>query len=158
MGGLKKNKHRDRKLRSGRGTIGKTPLARVRDRLTQSVPVMVVPNNRKATLQAFVCAHLELGTRLYTDEAAAYRNFAGYRHASINHVQGEYGCSAGFLGECSEDCGGSQRVVWRRPPSLAAYGFPVPAVKSGNQSGSTLALCVTKEGRECLRLLPSRWR
>ncbi len=53
---------------------------------------MVVPDNRQATLQAFVRAHLELGARPCTDEATAYRGLAEYRHAGVNHSQGEYGC------------------------------------------------------------------
>ena len=91
VGGLEKNKHGDRKLRAGRGTVGKTPMVGLRDRPTRSVHVAVVPDNRQATLQAFVRERLSPGARLYTDEAAAYRGLTEYRHASINHGQGEYG-------------------------------------------------------------------
>ncbi len=91
VGGLEKNKHRDRKLRAGRGAVGKTPMAGLRDRPSHTVRIAVVPDNRQATLQAFVRGRLEPGARLYTDEAAAYQGLAEYRHASINHGQGEYG-------------------------------------------------------------------
>ena len=90
-GGLEQNKHADRKLRAGRGTVGKTPMAGLRDRPSNSVPVAVVPDNRQATRQAFVRGRLSPGARLYTDEAAAYKGLAEYRHASIRHGAGEYG-------------------------------------------------------------------
>ncbi len=66
-------------------------MAGLKDRSTNAVRVAVVPDNRQATLQAFVRGHLEPGARLYTDEAAAYKGLAEYRHTSINHGRGEYG-------------------------------------------------------------------
>lgn len=115
VGGLERNKHRDRKLRAGRGTVGKTPMAGLRNRPTNTVRIAVVPDNRQVTLQAFVRAHLKPGARLYTDEAAADKGLAAYRHARIHHGQGEYGrgpvhtngiesfwalFTRGFLGTC----------------------------------------------------------
>ena len=91
VGGLEKNKHADRKLRAGRGAVGKTPTAGLRDRPSRSVHVAVVPDNRQATLQTFVRGRLVPGARLYTDEAAADRGLDEYRHASIHHGDGEYG-------------------------------------------------------------------
>ena len=50
------NKHADKKLRAGRGTVGKTPLVGLKNRPAHAIRVAVVPDNRKATLQAFVRA------------------------------------------------------------------------------------------------------
>ena len=91
VGGRETNKHADKKLRAGRGTVGKTPLAGLKNRPGNAIRVAVVPDNRQATLQAFVRAHLTPGARLYTDEAAAYQGLSDYRHASVRHRGGEYG-------------------------------------------------------------------
>ena len=50
VGGKEINKHADRKLRAGRGKVGKTPVAGVRDRATGHVSASVVPDISKATL------------------------------------------------------------------------------------------------------------
>ncbi len=92
VGGRETNKHADRKLRAGRGTVGKTPLVGLKNRPANAIRVAVVPDNRQATLQ-FVRAHLAPGDRLYTDEAAAYRGLSDDRHASVHHGGDEYGRS-----------------------------------------------------------------
>ncbi len=79
VGGRETNKHADKKLRAGRGTVGKTPLVGLKNR----------PGH--ATLQAFVQEHLQPSARLDTEEAAAYWGLSDYRHASIHHGGGEYG-------------------------------------------------------------------
>ena len=91
VGGRETNKHADRTLRAGRGTVGKTLLAGLKNRPGNAIRGAVVPDNRQATLQAFVRAHLNPGARLYTDEAAAYQGLFDYRHASVRHGGGEYG-------------------------------------------------------------------
>ncbi len=91
VGGRETNQHADKKLRAGRGTVGKTPLVRLKNRPGNTMRVAVVPDNRQATLQAFVRAHLQPGARLYTDEAAAYQGLSDYRHARVHHASGEYG-------------------------------------------------------------------
>ena len=90
-GGRETNKHADKKLRAGRGTVGKTPLVGLKNRPGNAIRVAVVPDNRQATLQAFVRAHLQPGARLYTDEAAAYQGLSDYRHARVHHGGGECG-------------------------------------------------------------------
>ena len=54
MGGKEKNKHSKKKLRAGRGTVGKTPVVGVKDRLTGIVCAEVVPGTDAKTLQGFV--------------------------------------------------------------------------------------------------------
>ncbi len=91
MGGPGKNKQRDRQLRAGHGAVGETPIAGLKDWATNVVRVKVVLDNCNEAPQVFVRGHLEPGNRLYTDEAAAYKGLAEYRHACINHGRGEYG-------------------------------------------------------------------
>ena len=74
VSGRETNKHADRQLRARRGTVGKIPRAGLKNRPAHAIRVAVVPDNRQATLQAFVRAHLASCARLYTDEAAAYRS------------------------------------------------------------------------------------
>ena len=49
VGGKEGNKHADKKLRAGRGTIGKTPVAGIRDRATGRVNTEVVESNRQGS-------------------------------------------------------------------------------------------------------------
>lgn len=89
IGGLEKNKHADRKLRAGRGTVGKAAVAGVKDRETNQVDAEVVERTDGPTLRAFVHARTELGATVYTDEAAAY-NRLNRRHEAVAHGVGEY--------------------------------------------------------------------
>ena len=90
MGGRESNKHSSKKLRAGRGTVGKTAVAGVRDRATNKISAAVVEATDKKTLHGFVRERVEPGATVYTDEAAAYRGMAGYEHEAINHSIGEY--------------------------------------------------------------------
>ena len=72
VGGKETNKHSDKKLRAGRGTVGKTAIAGIRDRKTGQVIAQVVGYTNKVTLQGFIVEHIENGATVYTDEATAY--------------------------------------------------------------------------------------
>ena len=89
IGGLEKNKHADKKLRAGRGTVGKAAVAGVKDRVTNQVDADVVERTDGPTLRAFVHARTELGATVYTDEAAAY-NRLNRRHEAVAHGAGQY--------------------------------------------------------------------
>ncbi len=54
IGGLERNKHASKKLRAGRGPVGKTAVVGARDRATGNVVARVVPNTAAGTLQGFV--------------------------------------------------------------------------------------------------------
>ena len=73
IGGLEKNKHSSKKLRAGRGSVGKAAVAGLRDRETNHVVAKVVEKTDAETLQGFVKDHIEDGTTVYTDEALAYK-------------------------------------------------------------------------------------
>jgi transposase-like protein len=88
FGGLEKNKHAKKKLRSGRGTVGKTPVAGMKDRKTKRVAVKVLDDTTKASIHGFVEAHRVKGAKLYTDEASAYEGLEG--RESVKHSVGEY--------------------------------------------------------------------
>ena len=89
IGGKEGNKHASKKLRSGRGAVGKTPVAGVKDRATNQVRTEVVESTTKAVLQDFVVRHTEEGAVVYTDEAVAYRGLPRH-HEAVAHSAGEY--------------------------------------------------------------------
>ena len=89
IGGKEGNKHEDKKLRAGRGAVGKTAVAGVRDRATGRVNTEVVERTDKGTLQNFVIRHTEPTTTVYTDDAAAYQGLPR-PHEAVKHGAGEY--------------------------------------------------------------------
>ena len=88
VGGLEKNKHSRKKLRSGRGGVGKTLVAGAKDRETGTVSAEVVESNASDALIPFVSKRSAPGAMVYTDEHAAYRGLAN--HAAVKHGVGEY--------------------------------------------------------------------
>jgi transposase-like protein len=91
IGGSEKNKHSSKKLRAGRGTVGKTPVVGIRcdGNEVRAVPVA---DNTGVTLKAFVRANAKPGTTVVTDQHGGYIGLAsqGYDHVRINHSIGEY--------------------------------------------------------------------
>lgn len=90
FGGREKNKHSRKKLRGGRGSVGKTPVVGVVDRNTRQAQAQVMKRTDKATLHGFIEARVWPGSDVFTDEAAAYRGMPGYWHATVSHGSGEY--------------------------------------------------------------------
>ena len=88
IGGLEKNKHADKKLRAGRGTVGKTPVAGAKDRATNQVSAAVVPGTDAETLRGFVSERAAESATVYTDEARAYQGLPN--HEAVKHSVGEY--------------------------------------------------------------------
>ena len=89
VGGKESNKHKSKKLRAGRGAVGKAAVAGLKDRGTNQVHTEVVHSANKATLQGFVVKHTEPAATVYTDEAAAY-NGLPRQHEAVAHSAGEY--------------------------------------------------------------------
>lgn len=91
IGGKEKNKHGGKKLRAGRGAVGKTPVVGLRERggRTKAMPVKGTDSD---SLHAVIHAHVEPGSTLHTDEHRGYRGLNGlyYKHEAINHGSGEY--------------------------------------------------------------------
>ena len=89
IGGKEGNKHEDKKLRRGRGAVGKTAVAGVKDRETNQVDAEVVEKTDGPTLRQFVHQRTEPTTLVFTDEAAAY-NRLNRPHEAVAHSVGEY--------------------------------------------------------------------
>ena len=89
MGGKERNKHSGKKLKAGRGTIGKTAVVGAKDRKTNKVKAKVIKNTDAKTLQSFVIETAADGATVYTDDAKAYKGMP-FEHESVKHSVGEY--------------------------------------------------------------------
>ena len=89
IGGKEANKHANKKLRAGRGTVGKIAVAGIKDRGTGEVAARVVHNTDARTLQGFVLAATDPGATVYTDDARAYDGLRR-RHETVKHSAKEY--------------------------------------------------------------------
>ena len=91
VGGKEKNKHGNKKLRSGRGTVGKTPVIGMKDRKTNQVVSTPIQSTNRVTLQRFVQERVTSVTPIYTDEHAGYAglpNHQAVRHSAKQYVDG----------------------------------------------------------------------
>ena len=89
IGGKEGNKHASKKLRAGRGAVGKTAVVGVKDRRTNKVSATVVAATDAPTLQGFVESRTRGMAMVYTDEARAYAGLAR-PHEVVKHSVGEY--------------------------------------------------------------------
>ena len=90
IGGKESNRHASKKLRLGRGTAGKKAVIGVRHRESGMVRARVIDDTTKETLQGFIKENVSFRSQVFTDEALAYKNLAGYKHESVRHSVGEY--------------------------------------------------------------------
>ena len=81
VGGRERNKHSSKKLRAGRGTVGKTAVAGAKDRGTGKVSARVVEDTSRATLQPFVSPSTYPGGRPRCSRTITART-VGYRALS----------------------------------------------------------------------------
>jgi transposase-like protein len=91
IGGKEVNKHERKKLKAGRGAVGKAAVLGLRERGGRTV-AMPVENVDMDTVHRAIHKHVEVGSTLHTDEASAYNGLDGlfYQHDQINHSAGEY--------------------------------------------------------------------
>lgn len=89
MGGKEKNKRSKKKLKQGRGCVGKTAVAGIKDRKTNRVVARVVSATTSKTLCGFVEASTTENAQIYTDEATAYKSI-NRPHEAVSHSAGEY--------------------------------------------------------------------
>ena len=92
IGGKEKNKHKDKKLNAGRGTVGKTAVVGIKERNSKSIKSFKVADTKAITLHHIVCDSVSTGSTVYTDDASAYDGLEqhGFKHESVKHSMGEY--------------------------------------------------------------------
>ena len=89
IGGREKNKHANKKLRAGRGTVGKAVVVGAKDRETNRVNAAVVKGTDAKTLQKFVADHTAEGATVYTDDHGGYQGMP-FEHETVKHSVSEY--------------------------------------------------------------------
>ena len=92
IGGKEGNKHAKKKLRTGRGTSGKIPVAGVKNRQTKQVKALVIDEPDEETLHEFINDRVADGATVYTDGSHVYNGLEmeGYEHEKVIHSRGEY--------------------------------------------------------------------
>ena len=89
IGGKEKNKHANKKLRAGRGAVGKAIVVGAKDRETNRVSATVVSNTDAKTLQGFVGERTAKGAAVYTDDHGGYQGMP-FEHETVKHSISEY--------------------------------------------------------------------
>jgi transposase-like protein len=91
VGGIEANKHEHKKLKAGRGTVGKTAVLGMRERGGRT-KAFKLANTDAQTIQDVIVQNVGVGAMLHTDEHGAYRDIGGlfFNHESVNHSQGEF--------------------------------------------------------------------
>jgi transposase-like protein len=91
VGGKEANKHESKKLKMGRGTVGKAVVLGIRERNGRTLAMTVV-NTDKGTLQGAVLQNVETASVILTDEHSAYVGLGDVflAHETVNHGAGEY--------------------------------------------------------------------
>ena len=89
IGGKEKNKHASKRLKKGRGAVGKFIVIGMKQR-NGSVIVKKASDTTAKTLKGFINRNIKQGSNVYTDNFKAYRGLTGYNHDIVNHSVGEY--------------------------------------------------------------------
>ena len=91
IGGKEANKHEHKKLRAGRGPVGKTAVLGMRERGGRTI-LAPMEERTLQTATARIHNNIELGTQLYTDDHLMFSDLDGlfFRHDTVNHSAGEY--------------------------------------------------------------------
>ena len=83
------NAKRNALKKTGRGAVGKTAVAGVKDRGSKRISAAVVERTDGATMRELVTERTDPAAVMFTDEASAYLGVPRF-HASVKHSRGEY--------------------------------------------------------------------
>ena len=90
VGGKEKNKHGNKKLHAGRGSVGKMAVMGMRERGGRTF-VKPISDTGAETLHGEIKAHIKAGSMLHTDEWRGYNGIEkSYGHEAVNHGAREY--------------------------------------------------------------------
>ena len=89
IGGKEKNKHASKRLKAGRGTVGKTAVVGVKDRATNQIAAEVVSETSAPMLQGFIFDHVDPEAMVYTDNHRSYLNLP-FKHETVDHSVSQY--------------------------------------------------------------------
>lgn len=91
IGGKEANKHEKKKLKAGRGAVGKVPVLGMRER-NGRVIAKPIEQRTIQTITREIHDNVETGSQLYTDDSIVFSDMDGlfFRHEAVNHSAGEY--------------------------------------------------------------------
>jgi transposase-like protein len=91
IGGKEGNKHEHKKLKAGRGAVGKTAVLGMRERGGRTIATTLEMRSLQNVTDQ-IHSNIELGSQLYTDDHVLFGDLDGlfFRHESVNHSAGEY--------------------------------------------------------------------
>ena len=91
VGGLEGNKHQHKKLREGRGSVGKEAVFGMREKDGRTI-AMHVGAVDIATIHQVIMRNVEAGSTIHSDQAGAYNGLGGllFTHERVNHSAGEF--------------------------------------------------------------------
>lgn len=89
LGGKEKNKHANKRLNAGRGTIGKQIVLGMRER-TGRVKTAKAMTTEKHEIHSFIEKNVNAGSTVYSDSHQSYIGLTNFVHSSVNHSGGEY--------------------------------------------------------------------
>jgi len=89
IGGKESNKHANKKIKAGRGTVGKLAVMGACERGGR-VTTSILKGTTTADIHEFVMGNVNPKSTLYTDDHSGYKGLNDYRHESVNHSGKEY--------------------------------------------------------------------
>ena len=93
VGGIEANKHEGKKLKAGRGPVGKTAVLGMKERGKGGrTKAMKINATDAGTITDIIVQNVAVGSTLHTDEHLSYAGIGGlfFNHNTINHSAGEY--------------------------------------------------------------------
>ena len=88
LGPRERNKHASKKLRAGRGPVGKQPIIGLVQRGGTGV-AFPIDTTAAYRVSGIVNERVAAGSRVYTDESRSYSRVK-HKHETVNHTLGEY--------------------------------------------------------------------
>ena len=89
IGGKERNKHKEKKLSAGRGTVGKTAVNGAKEHESNKVSASPIANTDARSIHQFIHDSVADNATLYTDSHPVYESLP-QTHESVNHSVGEY--------------------------------------------------------------------
>lgn len=90
FGGKEKNKHRNKRMKLGRGPVGKAAVLAMRERGRGRVKAFTIETADTQTLHSAIKENIVGGSHVYTDDHRGYLGISGYNHSAVKHSVGEY--------------------------------------------------------------------
>jgi len=91
IGGKEKNKHANKRIKKGRGAVGKVAIVGMRER-NGKVVGKVMDSTGKYEMHKLIEKNISKKSAIFSDDYKSYTGIAkkGYQHHTVNHSKGEY--------------------------------------------------------------------